>query len=97
MKKAYLFDSCSALAVFLFSFVFGTFNVGYYASGSFWGFAIGSMIAGLLRIACNPKATFASSLSGLAVIVPCFQSVHKKKDSVHGERSLKGSLFALNS
>lgn len=69
MKKSYTFDSFCAVAILLFSFVFQTFNVGYYSYGSFLGFAIGSIIAGLVRIKFNSKATFGSSLVGLTVIL----------------------------
>jgi hypothetical protein len=69
MKKSYFFDSFSALAILLFSSFFQTFNVGYYSYGSFWGFAIGSIIVGLVRIKFNTKATFGSSLIGLIVIL----------------------------
>jgi hypothetical protein len=69
MKKSYAFETFCVVAILLFSFVFQPFNVGYYSHGSFLGFAIGSIIAGLVRIKFNSKATFGSSLVGLIVIL----------------------------
>jgi hypothetical protein len=69
LKKSYIIDSFCAVMVLLFSLVFQTFNVGYYSYGSFFGFAIGSIIAGLIRIKFNSKATFGSFLIGLTIIL----------------------------
>ncbi|AEV17742.1 MULTISPECIES: hypothetical protein [Geobacillus] len=55
--------------VFLFSFLFPTFDVGYYAYGSFLGFAIGSLIVGLARIRWNPHARLGGALIGLFLII----------------------------
>ncbi|AGT30717.1 hypothetical protein M493_01905 [Geobacillus genomosp. 3] len=50
LVRAYALDVGFALFVFLFFFLFSTFNVGYYAYGSFLVFAIGSLLVGLARI-----------------------------------------------
>ncbi|OPX02501.1 hypothetical protein [Geobacillus sp. LEMMY01] len=69
MVRSYGLDVGGALFVFLFSFLFSTFNAGYYAYGSFLGFAIGSLIVGLARIRWNPHARLGGALIGLFLII----------------------------
>lgn len=69
LVRAYALDVGFALFVFLFFFLFSTFNVGYYAYGSFLGFAIGSLLVGLARMRWNPHARFGSLLGGSLLIV----------------------------
>nr|WP_253264050.1 hypothetical protein [Geobacillus sp. BMUD] len=49
--------------------MFPTFNVGYYAYGSFLAFAIGSLIVGLARIRWHPQARFGGTLIGSLLII----------------------------
>ncbi|MEW5323549.1 hypothetical protein V2J23_15835 [Geobacillus thermoleovorans] len=69
MVRSYGFDVCGALVVFLVSFLFPTFYVGYYAYGSFLGFAIGSLIVGWARMRWNPHGRFGGLLVGSFLIV----------------------------
>ncbi|ADI25436.1 hypothetical protein [Geobacillus sp. C56-T3] len=69
MVRSYGFDVVGALLVWLFSFLFSTFNVGYYAYGSFLWFAIGSLIVGLARIRWHPQARFGGTLIGSFLII----------------------------
>lgn len=64
MKKWYLFDAVCATLILLFSFLFQSFNVGYYSYRSFLGVAIGSIIVGVIRNRLNQKASFRRSLVG---------------------------------
>lgn len=67
--RSYGVDVGGALLVLLFSFLFPTFYVGYYAYGSFLGFAIGSLIVGLARIRWHPQARFGGTLIGSFLII----------------------------
>ncbi|ALA70710.1 hypothetical protein GT50_11365 [Geobacillus stearothermophilus 10] len=67
--RSYGLDVGGALLVLLFSFLFPTFNVGYYAYGSFLRFAIGSLIVGLARIRWNPHARLGGVLVGSFLII----------------------------
>lgn len=62
-------DVVGALLVLWFSFLFSTFNVGYYAYGSFLAFAIGSLIVGLARIRWHPQARFGGTLIGSLLLI----------------------------
>jgi hypothetical protein len=69
MKISFLFDSLSAIAIVLLSFVFQTFNVGYYSFGSFLGISIGSLIVGGVRNRFMIGTAIGSSLVGLTVMI----------------------------
>lgn len=69
MKKWYLFDAVCATLILLFSFLFQSFNVGYYSYRSFLGVAIGSIIVGVIRNRLNQKASFRRSLVGVMLIL----------------------------
>ncbi|TWG29331.1 hypothetical protein [Geobacillus sp. C56-T2] len=69
MVRSYGLDVGGALLVLLLSFLFPTFNVGYYAYGSFLAFAIGSLIVGLARIRWHPQARFGGTLIGSLLII----------------------------
>jgi|GEM_PF-1907275 len=69
MFRSYGVDVGGALLVLLFSFLFPTFYVGYYAYSSFLAFAIGSLIVGLARIRWHPQARFGGTLIGSLLII----------------------------
>ncbi|ANB60017.1 hypothetical protein [Anoxybacteroides amylolyticum] len=77
MKKWYLFDTFCAAIILLFSFLFQSFNVGYYSYGSFLGVTIGSIIVGVIRNRLNQKAKFRRSLVGVMLILILSVSIIK--------------------
>jgi len=77
VKKWYLLDTLCATIVLLFSFLFQSFNVGYYSYRSFLGVTIGSIIVGVIRNRFNKKATFRRSLVGVILILTLSVSIIK--------------------